>query len=116
MARPALRAVARVGAYTADVATWLVKRRLAAVNTKLRAARVELGEVEAQWSSLADDAEDSGIRALVAESPMAARDHRDDQRHADRFAAQRERLRATIAELEQRQDALLDELSSGRTG
>ncbi|MEZ5258377.1 MAG: hypothetical protein R2705_16185 [Ilumatobacteraceae bacterium] len=32
------------------------------------------------------------------------------------FAAQRERLRATIAELEQRQDALLDELSSGRTG
>ena len=55
---------------------------------------------------------DARIRALVSETPLADREHHDARRHADAMAARRDELRRSIADLEARQDLLLDELTA----
>lgn len=92
------------------MAKWLVERRLTGVSSKLRAARAELEQIDEQVRHFADEADDLRLRAMVSEQPFDGREHRDAQRHADAMAEHRARLVRTIAELEQRQDALLDEL------
>ena len=94
------------------MAKWLVQRKLGGVSSKLRALRAELGQIDEQLRHLADDADDARIRALASDSPLDERDHVDAQRHADAMAAHRARLVRTIAELEERQDVLLDQLTA----
>ena len=91
---------------------WLVERRLASVGQRLRSLREELAVIEEQLQQLADEADDARIRALVSETALADREHHDARRHADAMAARRDEVRATIAELEVRQDVLLDELTA----
>ena len=91
---------------------WLVKRRLTGVSRHLRALRDELRVLDEQLAHLNDDADDARIRSLVSENQLAERDHRDAQRHADAQAAHRSKLVARIAELERRQDELLDQLGA----
>ena len=90
---------------------WLVERRLASVGQRLRSLRDELAVVDEQLQQLADEADDARIRALVSETPLADREHHDARRHADAMAARRDELRRSIADLEARQDTLLDELT-----
>jgi hypothetical protein len=75
--------------------------------------REELAVIDEQLAHLADEADDLGIRALVAESPGAGPEYRKAQEHADAMAAHRAHVLASIAELDRRQDQLLDELSAG---
>ena len=64
----------------------LVERRLAEVSDRLRALREELRIIDEQLVHLGDDADDARLRALVSETPLADREHRDAHRHADAMA------------------------------
>jgi uncharacterized protein (DUF3084 family) len=90
----------------------LVERRLDDVVARLRELREELGVADEQFAALADEADDARLRALVSETPMAGREHDEARRHADAMARHRADLAAQIAELERRQDELLDRLST----
>ena len=89
---------------------WLVERKLSEAAERLRQLRAELGVVDEQLASLADTADDARLRAMVSETPMADREHRDAQKHADAMSRHRAELVAQIAELQRSQDELLERL------
>jgi hypothetical protein len=88
----------------------LIERRLREVHDRLRHARDELAVVDEQLAVFAEAADDTRLRALVSETPLANREHHEAQRHADAMARSRNALVASIAELERSQDQLLDRL------
>jgi signal recognition particle subunit SEC65 len=88
----------------------IVERRLAEVTKRLRKAREELAVVEEQRAALAEVADDLRIRAVVAETPYAEREHREAQRHVERMDASKNELAKRIADLQRSQDELLDRL------
>jgi len=92
------------------MAKWLVERRLSGVGQRLRSLREELAVIDEQLAQLDDEADDARIRSLVSETPLAEREHHEAERHAAAMAARRQDVLTAIAELEERQDALLDEL------
>ena len=59
-----------------------VERKLRKVGGRLRTLRVELGVIDEQLAHLIDDAEDKSVRALVADNPAAALEHRDATGHS----------------------------------
>jgi len=87
--------------------------QLAEVGQRIRSLREELRVIDEQLRALADEADDARIRALVSETPLADREFRDNQRHADAMAKRRAEVVGRIAELEARQDDLLDKLPRG---
>ena len=89
---------------------WLVERRLKQANVRLRRLRDELGVIDEQLAQLSDEAGDMGIRSLVSETPGAAYDYHHAQAHAEAMAKHRAHVLASIAELEHRQDLLLDRM------
>jgi len=89
---------------------WLVERKLSEAAERLRAVRVELHVAAEQLAFLADAADDARLRAMVSETPMADREHREAQKHADAMARHRAMLVSQIGELERSQDELLDRL------
>ena len=89
----------------------LVERRLTEVGGRLRSLRDELRVIDEQLAQLADEADDTRLRAMVSETPLSDREYRDAQRHADAMAKRRAEVVANIAELEARQDELLDRLT-----
>jgi len=91
--------------------SWLVERRLARVAARLRALRAELATIDEQIPYFTDDADDLAVRALVSDAPAASHESRDAQKHADAMRRHRERVVSDIAELEARQDHLLDQLT-----
>ncbi|MEN3315429.1 MAG: hypothetical protein V7605_1663 [Acidimicrobiaceae bacterium] len=92
----------------------IVEKHLSASAERLRRLRGELAVVDEQLAFLAEAADDTRLRALVAETPLADREHSEARRHADAMAAQRARLVASIARLESSQDQLLDRLLAER--
>lgn len=78
----------------------------------MKSLRDELRVIDEQLAHLADEAGDMGIRSLVAETPGAAYELRQAQEHADAMAKHRAHVLATILDLEQRQDMLLDRMVS----
>ena len=95
------------------MAAWMVERRLSQVALRLKSLREELSMIDEQLDHLATDADDQAIRALVSETPGAAFEANDARKHADAMASHRDHIVSTIAELEQRQDELLDKLTAG---
>ena len=93
----------------------MIERRLRETSDRLRRLREELRIVDEQLDHLSDEADDLGLRALVSETPGASVEYREARLHADAMRAHREQVAASIAELEARQDSLLDRLS-GRSG
>ena len=91
----------------------LVERRLAETSDRLRALREELRIIDEQLIHLGDDADDAHLRALVSETPLADREHRDARRHADAMSGRRAEVVDTIAALQARTDELLDRLTAG---
>jgi len=89
---------------------WLVERKLSESAERLKAVRAELTVVDEQLASLADTADDARLRAMVSETPMADREHREAQKHADAMSRHRAQLVAQVQELERSQDELLDRL------
>ena len=88
----------------------LLERRLTEVAERLKVLREELNVTDEQLVMLADAADDARIRSLVSETPLADREHRDAQRHADAMSKHRAEVAANIERLEGTQDELLDRL------
>jgi uncharacterized protein (DUF3084 family) len=93
----------------------LVERRLGQVSERLKRLREELGIADEQLRHFTEEADDSRLRALVSETPLAEREHREAQRHADAMRQHRAELVAGIAKLERSLDELLDRLVTERT-
>jgi predicted nucleic acid-binding Zn-ribbon protein len=102
--------LARGGVTSTPVSTRRIERRLRQVGERLRVLRDELRIIDEQYAHLADEADDLEIRAMVAETPVAGVEYRDAKRHAEAMARHRAEVLAAIAELEARQDQLLDRL------
>jgi hypothetical protein len=88
----------------------LLERRLTEVADRLRQLRGELGVADEQLAHLADAADEARLRALVSETPLADKEHREAQRHAGAMQRHREEVLAAIDRLERTQDELLDRL------
>jgi hypothetical protein len=93
---------------------FLVERRLRDVHTRLVRAREELAVIDEQLSVVASDAEDARLRSLVSETPLAAHEYSEAQRHADALTRARDAMVATVGELTRRQDELLDHVGPSR--
>lgn len=91
-----------------------IERRLLDVNARLKKAREELGVLDEQLVVFKDAADETRVRALVCEAPLAAKEHRDATRHAEAMARSRSAALASISELERTQDELLDRLVESR--
>ncbi|MGA3216247.1 MAG: hypothetical protein ABSD97_11245 [Acidimicrobiales bacterium] len=87
-----------------------VERRLLEVHQLLVRARQELAVVEEQLDVFLETAEETRIRSLVSETPLADRDWQDAQRHAEAMMRARDTAAARVAELERAQDDLLGKL------
>ena len=85
---------------------------LTQVAARLRALRDELAMIDEQLTQLSDEADDLALRALVAETPAASYESNDARKHADAMRRHRDHVVDEIAELEVRQDELLDRLTS----
>jgi predicted RNA-binding protein len=88
----------------------LIERRLTDVSQRLKRARQDLAVLDEQLAVMAEAAEEARLRALVSETPVATKEFQQAQRHADAMERSRKTLLATIAELRQSQDELLDRL------
>jgi hypothetical protein len=95
----------------ASMASWRVERRLTQVSERLKSLRDELSMIDEQLDVFIDDAENADIRALVSETPGAEFEANDARKHRDAMVKHRGHVAAKIAELEQRQDELLDKLA-----
>ncbi|HVE46452.1 MAG TPA: hypothetical protein VNA57_06870 [Acidimicrobiales bacterium] len=88
----------------------VVERRLVEVNRRLKKAREELVVLDHQLAALAEEADDARLRALVSDSPLAQREHREAQKHADAMVRSRAAIVAAIAAHERTLDELLERL------
>jgi hypothetical protein len=84
-----------------------VEGRLRDVHVRLVRARGELAVLDEQLAAVSEEAEDARIRSLVAETPLAAHEYTEVQRHVDAMARARAVLSATVESLERRRDELL---------
>ncbi|MDA8366332.1 MAG: hypothetical protein M0Z62_05145 [Actinomycetota bacterium] len=91
----------------------LIERRLSDAHSRLVRARGELAVLDEQLSVVADIADDTRLRALVSETPVAVREHDEASRHAAAMMRTRQALVATINDLERRENELLERLASG---
>jgi chromosome segregation ATPase len=87
-----------------------IERRLRDAHERLVRARDELAVLDEQLAVVNEIADDTRIKALVAETPLAAKEHDEASRHASALLRTREALAVQIADLERRQDELLDRL------
>ena len=87
-----------------------VERKLRKSGARLRTLRDELVVIDEQLAHLVEDAEAKSLRALVADNPAAAIEHREAAGHSEAMAEHRRHVVAEIHLLEARQDQLLDEL------
>jgi hypothetical protein len=94
----------------------MVERRLAQVGERLKQLRAELSITDEQLVALVDEADDTRLRALVSETPLAEAEHRDAQRHVDTLARHRASVQSAIEQLEHTQDELLDRLIAQARG
>ncbi len=90
-----------------------VERRLSDAHQQLVKARADLAVLDEQLLVVNEIAEDTELRAVVSETPVASRDHREASRSAAALLQTRTALADRITELERRQDELLDRLVVG---
>jgi chromosome segregation ATPase len=90
----------------------LLERRLSEVAGRLRELRQELVVSDEQLGHLAEQADEARVRALVSETPVAERELREAQRHADAMSRHRADVLRSIERLERTQDELLDRLAA----
>jgi hypothetical protein len=90
----------------------ILQRRLVDVSERLKRLRVELRVTEEQLAFLEGEAEDTRLRALLAETPLADAEARDARRHADALSRHRDALAGQIGDLGREQDTLLDRMAA----
>ncbi len=91
----------------------MIERRLNDAHQRLVRARGELAVLDEQLVVVNDIADDTRLRALVAETPGAVREHDEARRQATALARTRQALVEQIAELERRREDLLERLVVG---
>jgi hypothetical protein len=91
----------------------IIERRLSDAHQRLVRARSELAVLDEQLVVVNEIADDTRLRALVSETPVASKEHDEANRHATVMLQTRTALLALIAELERRQDELLNRLVVG---
>jgi hypothetical protein len=89
---------------------WLVEKRLFQAAERLKQLRAELKVADEQLLFLNEAADEARLRALVSETPLADREHREAQKHAEAMSRHRAQLASNILDLERVQDELLDRL------
>ncbi len=89
-----------------------IERRLSDTHARLVRARGELAILDEQLHVVTEIEDDTRLRSLVSETPVAAKEHDEASRHAAAMQRSRAALAETIAELERRQAELLDRLGS----
>ena len=94
--------------------SFLLERRLRVIDRRLASLREELTLADEQLAHLADLTDDSRIRAMVSETPLADVEHREAERTSSAMARHRIDLVESIERLEREQDDLLDKLSARR--
>ncbi|MCP4436895.1 MAG: hypothetical protein GY812_15550 [Actinomycetia bacterium] len=87
------------------------ERRLRSIGRRLKKLREELRVADEQLAHFAEVSDDTRIRSLVSETPLADQDHRDAERTTNAMQRHRGDLSAEIERLEAEQDELLDRLS-----
>jgi hypothetical protein len=90
-----------------------IERRLTDAHQRLARARTELAVLDEQLLVVNEMADDTRLRALVAETPVAAKEHDEVSRQASAMLRTRQVLVEQIADLEKRQDDLLERLVVG---
>ncbi len=90
-----------------------VERRLKDAHQRLVRARGELALLDEQLAVISDIADETRLKALVAETPAASREHDEASRHVTAMRRSRQALAESISELERRQSELLDQLVVG---
>ncbi len=90
----------------------ILQRRLIDVSERVKRLRAELGVTEEQLAFLEDEADDTRLRALMAETPLADAEATDARRHADALGRHRDALARQIADLRREQDSLLDRMAA----
>ena len=90
----------------------ILQRRLVDVSERLKRLRAELRVTEEQLTFLEEAAQDTRLRSLVAETPLADIEARDARRHADALARHRDALARQLDELGGEQDSLLDRMAA----
>lgn len=98
----------------AEMAQYLIKRRLASTAARLKSLRAEIAVADEQIRHLRDDADDVATRALVSDNTGDGREAREAREHVEAMSSHRARMAAEIADLERRQDELLDQISAAR--
>ena len=88
----------------------MVRQRLIEVSARMKRLHEDLRVADEQLAHFADDADDARIRSLVAETPVAEREHREANKHAVAMRRHRDEVRDEIARLEATQNELLDRL------
>ena len=91
-----------------------IEKKLTALSRELQALREELGVVEEQLIQVADEAEDSRLRSMVSETPLASHEHRESAKAAAAVRRDRDAKRRRLEKLERKQDHLLDRLTESR--
>ena len=89
-----------------------IERRLRGIGRQLGVLRTDLRVAEEQLDQVSDEADESRLRALVSETPIAEREYREARRQAERLRLHRDEIAARIIRLEADQDALLDRFST----
>ena len=92
----------------------LLERRLRSVGRRLVSLREEVRIADEQLAHFAEVSDDTRIRSLVSETPLADQDHREAERTTAAMTRHRHDLCEEIARLEAEQDDLLDRLSAKR--
>ncbi|MEM8925343.1 MAG: hypothetical protein AAGD35_17710 [Actinomycetota bacterium] len=91
-----------------------IERKLRNLSQELSTLRNELRVIDEQLQYVVGEADDARLRSLVSETPLAAQEHREAAKTVNGVRKDREARVKRMAKLEERQDALLDEL--GRVG
>ena len=90
----------------------ILQRRLVDVSERLKRLRAELAVTDEQVAFLDGEAEESRMRALMSETPLADAEARDAGQHADTMARYRDTLVLQIGRLQREQDDLLDRMAA----
>jgi uncharacterized protein (DUF3084 family) len=88
-----------------------IEKKLMAISRELRTLRDELGVLDEQLIQVSDEAEDSRLRALVSETPLAAHEQRESAKAVAAVKRDREGKLKRLQRLERKQDDLLDRLT-----
>jgi galactokinase/mevalonate kinase-like predicted kinase len=87
-----------------------IEKSLAEIGERLTKAEADLRIAEEQLLFQMDVVEETKTRAVVAETPLAHREHQVAEQDYERMVKQRDEAARQIAELKKEQDRLLDRM------